>query len=204
MTIFEIVAVVVSFVGIWLTAKRRMLCWPVNFVACALYFKLFLDVRLYADMVLQALFALAILYGWMAWARGKDASGTVAVAPLSRWQAIAGLAVGAVGAVAIGGFTSRYTNAALPWIDAGLSSFSLVAQYWTARRHAASWLLWIAVDILYVGMFVVKGLLPTAGLYAVMVGLAVIGYRRWRSVTVPPGAGAGSHVDPRGSSSPPL
>jgi nicotinamide mononucleotide transporter len=69
-------------------------------------------------------------------------------------------------------------------MDSALTSFSLVAQYWTARRHAESWLLWIAVDILYVGMFVVKGLLPTAGLYGAMVVLAVIGYRRWRQ-TVP-------------------
>lgn len=180
MSALEIVAVAVSVAGIWLTATRRMLCWPVNVIACALYFELFLDVRLYADMVLQALFGLAILYGWVAWSRSKDAAGEVVVAPLRRTEALAGLAAGALGAAAIGGFTSRFTDAALPWMDAGLSSFSLVAQYWTARRHAASWLLWIAVDILYVGMFLVKGLTLTAGLYAAMVVLAVIGYRRWR------------------------
>lgn len=181
MTPLEIVAVVVSFAGIWLTAKRRMLCWPVNLVACALYFALFLDVRLYADMVLQALFGVAILYGWIAWARGQDDTGDVVVVSLQPMHAFAGLAAGAVGAVAIGWFTSHYTNAALPWMDATLSSFSLVAQYWTARRHAASWLLWIAVDVLYVGMFVAKGLMLTAGLYAAMIALAVMGYRRWRA-----------------------
>ena len=181
MTAFEIVAVLVSFAAIWLTARRRMLCWPVSLVACALYFKLFLDVRLYADMVLQALFGIAILYGWVAWARGTDDAGAVVVQPLPPARALAALAAGAVGAVAIGGFTSRYTDAALPWMDAALTSFSLVAQYWTARRHRASWLLWIAVDIVYVGMFVFKGLLPTAGLYAAMIVLAVIGYRHWRT-----------------------
>ncbi|KQO07813.1 nicotinamide riboside transporter PnuC [Sphingomonas sp. Leaf242] len=181
MTALEIVAVVVSFAGIWLTATRRMLCWPVSLVACALYFKLFLDVRLYADMVLQALFGLAIVYGWIVWAKGQDDAGEVVVVPLSPGRLAAGLAAGAVGAIAIGWFTSRYTDAALPWMDSGLTSFSLVAQYWTARRHAASWLLWIAVDSLYVGMFVFKGLLPTAGLYAAMIVLAVVGYRRWRA-----------------------
>lgn len=180
MTALEIVAVVVSFAGIWLTATRRMLCWPVSMLACALYFKLFLDVRLYADMVLQALFGLAIVYGWIAWAKGQDEAGQVVVAPSSPTRLAVGLMVGAVGAIAIGWFTSHYTDAALPWMDSGLTSFSLVAQYWTARRHAASWLLWIAVDSLYVGMFVFKGLLPTAGLYTAMIVLAVVGYRRWR------------------------
>ncbi len=181
MTLLEIIAVVVSFVAIWLTARRNLLCWPLNLVACALYFKLFLDVRLYADMALQAVFGIGILYGWVVWARGSRDTGTVVVMPLARAQALAGLGAGVVGAVAIGWFTSTHTDAALPWIDATLSSFSLVAQYWTARRHRESWLLWIAVDVAYIGMFVVKGLLPTAGLYAVMIGLAVAGYRSWRT-----------------------
>jgi nicotinamide mononucleotide transporter len=182
MSPLEIAGVATTFLAIGLTAKRWMLCWPINLLACALYFKLFFDVRLYADMVLQALFGVGILYGWIAWSLGKkDDIGEMVVEPLSHLQAAAGLAVGAVGAVAIGWFTSRYTNAALPRMDSALTSFSLVAQVWTARRHAASWLLWIAVDILYVGMFLVKGLMLTAGLYAAMIGLAVLGYRRWRA-----------------------
>jgi nicotinamide mononucleotide transporter len=185
MSALEILAVIVSFLAIWLTAGRRMPSWPINLVACALYFKLFLDVRLYADMVLQALFGVAIVYGWIAWSRGRDDSGKVVVLRLLPMQALAGLGAGAVGAVAIGWFTSHFTNAALPWMDAALSSFSLVAQYWTARRHAASWLLWIVVDTVYVGMFAFKELWPTAGLYLAMIALAVRGYSRWRSAAKP-------------------
>ncbi|KTT96756.1 aminotransferase [Sphingomonas yabuuchiae] len=180
MTVLEITVVAISFVAIWLTARRNVLCWPLNLVACALYFKLFLDVRLYADMALQAVFGMGIVYGWIVWRRNRNATGAVVVKPLTRPKAVAGLAIGMLGAVAIGWFTSRHTDAALPWLDATLSSFSLVAQYWTARRHRENWLLWIAVDIVYVGMFVFKGLMLTAGLYAVMIGLAVIGYRDWR------------------------
>jgi nicotinamide mononucleotide transporter len=181
MTAIEIVAVVVSFAGIWLTAHRWMLCWPVNLLACALYFKIFLDVRLYADMILQGLFGLAVIYGWAVWARGKQKSGEILIRPLSTAMALAGLASGAAGALVFGWTASRYTDAALPWMDALLSSFSLVAQYWTARRHAASWLLWIVLDTLYVGMFVFKGLWLTAGLYGAMIVLAVLGYRQWRA-----------------------
>lgn len=181
MSWLEIAAVAISFLGIWLTARRMLLCWPVNLLACGLYFKLFLDVRLYADMALQALFGIAILYGWIVWLRGRRDEGEVVVEPLGRAPALAGLAAGAIGAVAIGGFTSRYTDAALPWMDATLSSFSLVAQVWTGRRHAASWLLWIVVDGFYVGMFLFKALVLTAGLYAAMIVLAVFGYFRWRS-----------------------
>jgi len=180
MSPLEIAAVAISFLAIWLTARRNVLCWPLNLVACALYFKLFLDVRLYADMVLQAVFGIGILYGWTLWSHGRTDSRAVVVMPLSRPKAISGLTIGASGALAIGWFTSHHTDAALPWLDATLSSFSLVAQYWTARRHRENWLLWIAVDVVYVGMFVFKGLILTAGLYAAMVGLAIMGYRDWR------------------------
>lgn len=183
MSVFEIVAVVVSFLGIWLTAKRWVLCWPVNLLACALYFKVFLDVRLYSDMALQALFGVAILYGWVAWARGREEAGEVVVKRLPPVTACVGLAAGGLGALAIGWFTSHYTDAALPWMDAALSSFSLVAQYWTARRHAASWLLWIVVDTLYVGMFAFKHMWLTAGLYGAMIFLAVLGFRRWQQAS---------------------
>jgi len=137
MSWLEIAGVVTSFVAIWLTAKRQMLCWPINLVACALYFKLFLDVRLYSDMVLQALSAISIAYGWIVWARGKADDGTVIVQPLLRGPAAIALVAGAVGAVAIGWFTSHYTNAALPWIDATLTSFSLVAGYWPDADRGA-------------------------------------------------------------------
>lgn len=183
MSTLEIAAVVVSFLAIWLTARRNLLCWPLNLVACGLYFKLFLDVRLYADMVLQAVFGVGILYGWMVWRRGTRETGEVVVMRLMPRQALVGLGVGAIGAVAIGWFTSHHTDAALPWSDATLSSFSMIAQYWTARRHRESWLLWIVVDVAYVAMFVVKDLLLTAGLYAVMIGLALAGYRAWRRYT---------------------
>ncbi len=182
MSSLEIAAVIASFLAIWLTARRNMLCWPLNLVACALYFKLFLNVRLYADMALQAVFGIGILYGWIVWRRDRRDTGAVVVMPLSRLQAVAALVAGAIAALAIGWFTSRHTDATLPWMDATLSSFSLVAQYWTARRHRENWLLWIVVDVAYVGMFVVKGLILTAGLYAVMIGLAVIGYRKWRQM----------------------
>ncbi|WP_267382455.1 MULTISPECIES: nicotinamide riboside transporter PnuC [unclassified Sphingomonas] len=182
----EIIAVAVSFLAIWLTARRSMLCWPLNLLACALYFKLFRDVRLYADMALQAAFGVSILYGWVSWSRNKSDAGAIVVAPVPTRQLSLGLAAGAIGGIVIGFFTSRYTDAALPWIDATLSSFSLVAQYWAARRHAANWLLWVVVDTIYVGMFLFKGLALTAGLYAAFAVLASLGYRRWQATRILP------------------
>ena len=41
-------------------------------------------------------------------------------------------------------------------------------------------MIWAAVDVVYVGMFIYKQLYLTAGLYAVFFVLAVLGYRQWK------------------------
>jgi len=54
-----------------------------------------------------------------------------------------------------------------------------VAQWMQTRKWLETWLVWIVVDVVYVGMYAFKGLLPTAFLYAVFLGLAVLGLREW-------------------------
>ena len=48
------------------------------------------------------------------------------------------------------------------------------------RKLLESWLVWIAVDVFYVGMFVYKELYLTAGLYTVFLALATMGFVQWR------------------------
>jgi nicotinamide mononucleotide transporter len=109
--------------------------------------------------------------------------GRVEMAALPRRQAIAHVLIGAVGALALGAAMHTWTDAALPWLDAALTAFSLVAQWWQARRHIAAWWLWIVVDVIYVGEYVYKDLLITSVLYAGFVVLAVFGWRSWRHAT---------------------
>jgi nicotinamide mononucleotide transporter len=71
-------------------------------------------------------------------------------------------------------------HAALPYLDAALTSFSVVGSWWDMRKYIASWWLWIAVNVVYVGEFVSQHLLPTALLYAGLVALSVFGIREWR------------------------
>ena len=67
-------------------------------------------------------------------------------------------------------------------LDSQLAAFSLLATYWTSRKHIATWILWIFVNIIYVGMFISQNLYPTAGLYAAFVGLAMYGWIHWTDV----------------------
>ena len=180
MSLIELIAALLSAWGVWLTATRRPWCWPVGLVSVLLYTEVFVDARLYSDALLQLAFALLIIYGWHRWLQHLGKDGRVQVTPLPRRQALLHVAIGSVGALALGAAMHRYTDAALPWLDAALAAFSLVAQWWQARRHIAAWWLWIVVDVIYVGEYVYKSLLITSVLYAGFIVLAAIGLRSWQ------------------------
>jgi len=175
----ELAGFLTTWVGIWLTTRRTLLCWPIVLAADIFYLAVFYQARLYSDALLQVFFVVFTLYGWWHWWRGVRAEGEVRVVPLSVQGWIAGLIAGAAGAVALGWVMVRI-GAALPHLDAALTSYSLVASWWQARKHTANWWLWIAIDGVYVGEYAYKDLWLTAVLSVGLVALAVLGLRDWR------------------------
>ncbi len=105
--------------------------------------------------------------------------GEVRVVPLPLPSLFIALALGVVGSFVLGTLAMRL-HAALPHLDAMLTSYSLVASWWQARKHIANWWLWIVVDAIYIGEYIYKDLWLTALLYAAFVALAVLGLRDWR------------------------
>ena len=149
-------------------------------MSVVLYAVVFYRARLYADMGLQAVYFALALYGWWAWLHGGEEHGRLQVTRTSRVVGAGLLALGAVSGVALGFVLGRWTDASLPFMDSTLSSFSIVAQWLQTRKILEAWLLWIVLDVVYVGMFVFKGLHLTAGLYAVFLWLATVGFLSWR------------------------
>ena len=89
-------------------------------------------------------------------------------------------AVGIAATLGLGVWLGRQTDEALPFTDAAVTAFSLIAQWMQTRKLIENWWLWLAVDVVYVAINVSQGLLPTAGLYAIFTALAVAGLREWR------------------------
>jgi nicotinamide mononucleotide transporter len=179
----ETAGTITTIVGIWLTTRRLLICWPVVLAADFLYLAVFFQAKLFSDALLQVFFVAFTLYGWWHWWRGVKTDGEVRIVPLSLRGWLVGLAAGAVGSVLLGWLMVRI-GAALPHLDATLTSYSLVASWWGARKHTANWWLWIAVDLVYIGEYLYKDLRLTAVLYAGLTVLAVLGLRDWRRAPV--------------------
>lgn len=180
MSSLEIIAVLLSAIAVWLTVKQNLWCWPLGLVSVLMYAWVFFDVKLYSDMLLQLVYAVLQLYGWWQWARGGEQHAGRRVSRLPGSQFMLSLASGTAGSLLLGYLMATHTDAAAPWLDAALTSFSLVAQVWMAQKRLECWPMWIALDVIYVGLFLSKDLYLTAVLYAVFTALAVAGWRAWQ------------------------
>jgi nicotinamide mononucleotide transporter len=176
----ELVAVLFGIVSVFLSVREKIWSWPTALVNVALYFVLFYETGLYSDMGLQAVYFVLSLYGWYEWLYGGAGRTTLTVSrtPPRLWAILIAIAI--VFWAILGRLTSGLPGVALPYVDAATATTSLVAQYMMTRKLLENWALWIAVDVVYIGMFIFKGLYLTAGNYAVYLGLAVLGHIAWK------------------------
>jgi nicotinamide mononucleotide transporter len=145
------------------------------------YLVVFLRARLYADAALQPIYVVQNIYGWWYWARGGErGQGQAPIVVLDWAIRLRWLAGTAAVSVFVGMALARWTNAAAPYADAALSTTSLVANWLLAKKILENWWLWIAVNVGYVILFWRKQLLLSAGLYAVLLVLAVAGLIEWQ------------------------
>ncbi|BAY21644.1 nicotinamide mononucleotide transporter PnuC [Calothrix sp. NIES-2100] len=179
MSQIEILAAIFGLISVWLTVTENIWCWPTGLVMVFLYIFIFYEARLYSDAILQVIYVFLQIYGWYAWLHGGKDRGELHVTRITRLGAIVWGGVAIAASFTLGFVMHRYTDAALPYWDAAITVISLVAQWLMAKKVLECWLLWITVDVLAVGVYAVKKLYPTTGLYVVFLVLAVLGYLTW-------------------------
>ncbi|MCE1117943.1 MULTISPECIES: nicotinamide riboside transporter PnuC [Pseudomonas] len=176
----ELFAAALGVIAVWLTVRQNPWCWPIGLVMVVLYSWIFYEVKLYSDMLLQLVYAVLQLYGWWQWTRPERVEAARHVSSLTLAPLLKGLAVGLLASVLLGAGMANFTDAAQPWLDAALTGFSLVAQVWMAQKRLQCWALWVVLDVIFVGLFLYKGLYLTAALYALFTLIAVRGWLEWR------------------------
>ena len=176
----EFAGVALGIVTVYLSARENIWSWPTALVNAVMFVIVFFRAGLYSDFGLQIIYFVLSLYGWYEWLYGGADRTELQVTrtPAKLWPVFA--IIGLVSWAALSAITSRLPNAALPYMDSALVTVSLIAQYMMTKKYLENWILWIVVDVFYVGMFIYKKLNLTAFNYFVYLGLAVVGYVAWR------------------------
>lgn len=194
----EVFGFITGVLNVWLVTREHILSWPLGVLNAGFYLVVFYRTGLYSDTGLQVVYLVLSLYGWWHWSRGTASAAPVLVTrtPRRLWLVLA--AIGIATWFTLATITARLPGAAMPRLDAALVATSLVAQWMMTRKLRENWILWIAVDVVYIGLFITRGLQLTAVLYAVFLGLAILGLVQWTrsanrtALTTPPASPASS------------
>jgi nicotinamide mononucleotide transporter len=180
MSPIEITATVFGLLCVWYTIKENIWCWPTGLIQVILYVYVFYTAKLYSDSILQIIYIPMSIYGWYYWLKGGKNKTEAPVTLGVVWNIALWASIGTTGTILWGEFMKHNTDAACPHADAFIVVFSLIAQWLMSKKRLESWVLWFAVDILAIGVYWYKDLYFTAGLYAVYLALAIMGFMAWR------------------------
>jgi nicotinamide mononucleotide transporter len=175
----EIIAAAFGVANIVLLTRRSIWNYPFALLSVGLYGFVFFEAKLYSDTLLQIFFFLINLYGWAMWMRARGDDGAVVARSMTPPMRIGWIA-GSLVTTLLWGYAMTFTDASLPWTDAGVAMFSIAAQILLSRRYWENWVLWIGVDIVSIANYGIKGLHITVLLYAVFLVTAVWGLISWR------------------------
>jgi len=180
--IIEFLSALTCLWSIWLNTRRRTLGWPIGIFSVLLAAVVFFNAGLLAECGLQAIYILSGFYGWWQWnhAQKTGEMGQIRIGLLSGREKVAGVLIALLGSFLLYQLLLHTPGASNPLPDALLTGFSLLAQFWLARRKLENWLLWMGINVGSVILYFQRELWFFAVLYFLLLLLAFRGYGSWK------------------------
>ncbi|TAM52079.1 MAG: nicotinamide riboside transporter PnuC [Acidobacteria bacterium] len=175
----EVLGFVTGAWCVWLLVEENVWTWPIGIANNAFYVVVFFRARLFADMSLQVVYIVLSILGWYLWLHGGSGRSRLAV-QRTRWRDGVVIAFAVVVLTFAGHRFLRTIHDSAPFLDALTTSMSLAAQYMLTRKLIENWYLWIAVDVIYIGLYASRSLPLTAVLYAIFLAMCIAGLFEWR------------------------
>jgi len=178
-SLLEVIGVITGLLCVYLAAKNIIWNWPFAIISVVIYIFIFFKSHLFADMGLQFYFLATNIYGWYYWSKKPASEDKTPVVRIQRKEGLLSVAAVIVFTFLLGSVL-KYTTASYPYLDSFCTACSLVAQFFLARKVLENWLIWVFVDVIYVGVYIYKDLHLTAVMYAIYVAIALMGYFDWK------------------------
>ncbi|WP_158856085.1 nicotinamide riboside transporter PnuC [Lunatibacter salilacus] len=179
MTWLEAIAVFFGLASVFYSMKENILVFPTGIVSTLIYVWICLQVKLYADMGINAYYFIMSIYGWYIWSRPKAGEVKVPVTWLDRKGIIASFSL-FLGSYAVLYFVlATFTDSDVPYWDSFTTSSAFVGMWLMAKKKVENWIAWIVTDLVSVPLYMYKGLLLTSFQFLVFTILAILGLMAW-------------------------
>lgn len=184
----ELAGFVLSLAMVYCNIKEIHWGWPLAILSSALYGLVFWNSQLYGEASLQLMFILGAFWGWHQWRKGTQSNNpemqnasALQISQLSRVELKQTAAATLLAWPVLAYFLKSYTDSDVAIWDALVTSLSLLGQYLLAKKKIENWWVWLVVNIITVGLMLMKSLWLTALLYVLFAILSYIGLKAWRS-----------------------
>lgn len=180
MSVWEIAAVALAIAYLLLAIRQSLWCWPAAIASSAIYVVLMFRAGLYMESALQFFYIGMAVYGWRCW-RGGDLNSSL---PVTDWPLafnVPPVLLTVVLSLCSGMLLEQHSEAAYPYVDSFTTWAAIVTTWMVARKILQNWHYWFVIDSISVYLYVQRGLILTALLFALYLVLIVIGYRAWRA-----------------------
>lgn len=180
MSWIEILGFVTGAVSVILAVRESAWNWLVGIANNIFFFVLFWHTKLYADALLQVVYAVISAYGWWQWVRGGVGNSALPISGIQK-RTVLFLIVFTVLATGLMTYLlNAFTDSKVPFWDGLTTALSLTAQFMLSRKLLENWWVWMTADVVYVLLYCYKALYLTGILYAGFFALCVVGYQGWR------------------------
>ncbi len=170
----EILATLFGFLYIILIVQKKPIGWFFGFLSSLIYVDVCFTNQLYIQTGLQAIYALVGVFGFFRW-KMKGAL----IKTISNKNRLIILVSGLVASMILGYLFSK-SNQVLPYLDAVISVFGIIATYLTTDKRVENWIIWMAINVLSIYLFAYQALYFSVALFSAYCILSFWGYLNWR------------------------
>ena len=178
----ESTAVIFAILYLILAVKQNILCWIAGIISSVLYFFIMQKAGLYMEAYLQVFYVVMGIYGWSQWSASNASNPSFIVNTWSKYQHMIAISIILALSLLSGFLLERYTDAALPFLDALVSWGAVVATYMVAKKLLENWIYWFVIDATSIFLFIERGLWLSAILFATYLVIIFFGYQSWSKV----------------------
>ena len=180
MTILEALGVFFGLISVWFAKKENILVFPSGIISVLIYVYLCFEIKLYADMGINAYYFVMSVYGWYVWSRRDNEQHLtpISTANVSDWMIC--LATFLLLFFILYYSLLNLTDSDVPFWDSLTTALFFVGMWLMARKKIENWIIWIVADAISVPLYYYKELQLTSIQYFIFLLIAIAGYRSWK------------------------
>jgi nicotinamide mononucleotide transporter len=176
---WEVFAALLGVGYILFAARESQWCWPMAFVSTLIYTLLFWEGQLPMQALLNFYYMGMAVYGFMLWRQHKQADNNVAIHNWPLTYNLAFLLIGGALTAIIGLYLATTQSSQMPYLDAGITVFSVLNTWLMARKVLQNWLYWVFIDAAAIVLYLETGFYATVALFSLYTVLALAGFINW-------------------------